>query len=160
MLSPLFSQKQTVLDQNLEDFENTFDMCSRERFCSFADILSTPSTSSVLDYNVDQDLNCHTDSPQNFSLSPHIVDDYLYEEKPAPIAFRILVPTNFRKIGTLSLEERKLKVAKFQEKKKKRCWGKKINYKCRKQVADQRLRVKGRFIAKSEMGSKTKPECL
>ena len=32
------------------------------------------------------------------------------------------------------------------EKKKRRVWQKKINYDCRKKVADCRLRVKGKFV--------------
>ena len=33
-------------------------------------------------------------------------------------------------------------------KRKLRNWGKKVSYECRKQVADARLRVKGRFITR------------
>ena len=52
------------------------------------------------------------------------------------------------KIGTLSQEERRLKVQKFLEKRKRRNFKKKISYMCRKKVADQRIRVKGRFVSK------------
>ena len=52
------------------------------------------------------------------------------------------------KVGTLSQEERRLKVQKFLEKRKKRNFKKKISYMCRKKVADQRIRVKGRFVSK------------
>lgn len=52
------------------------------------------------------------------------------------------------KIGTLSQEERRSKVQKFLEKRKRRNFKKKISYMCRKKVADQRIRVKGRFVSK------------
>jgi hypothetical protein len=52
------------------------------------------------------------------------------------------------KIGTLSQEERRQKVQKFLEKRKRRNFKKKISYMCRKKVADQRIRVKGRFVSK------------
>lgn len=52
------------------------------------------------------------------------------------------------KIGTLTQEERRLKVKKFLEKRKRRNFKKKIFYMCRKKVADQRIRVKGRFVSK------------
>ena len=32
------------------------------------------------------------------------------------------------------------------EKKKRRIWKKKVNYDCRKKVADGRLRIKGKFV--------------
>lgn len=55
-----------------------------------------------------------------------------------------------RKIGKLTLQERYLKVKRYKEKKERRIWTKKIFYDCRKQVADKRLRIKGRFIRKED----------
>lgn len=55
-----------------------------------------------------------------------------------------------RKIGTISTEERRVKVQRFLEKRKRRNYRKKISYECRKRVADNRVRVKGRFITKAE----------
>ena len=49
-------------------------------------------------------------------------------------------------VGTLTIQERIKKIEKYLEKKKKRTWKKKIHYDCRKKVADNRLRVKGRFV--------------
>lgn len=63
-------------------------------------------------------------------------------------------PTNSyssgKKIGTISIEERKLKVQKFLEKRKRRIFKKRISYACRKRVADSRVRVKGRFVTKEQ----------
>lgn len=39
---------------------------------------------------------------------------------------------------------------KFKAKKSRRVWNKKINYDCRKKVADSRLRVKGKFVTKEQ----------
>lgn len=55
---------------------------------------------------------------------------------------------NITKIGTITVEERRLKVQKFLEKRKRRVYTKKISYLCRKRVADQRERYKGRFVSK------------
>lgn len=35
---------------------------------------------------------------------------------------------------------------KYLDKKKRRVWQKKVNYDCRKKVADCRLRIKGKFV--------------
>lgn len=55
-----------------------------------------------------------------------------------------------RKIGKITVQERFLKIQKFKQKKQCRVWQKKISYNCRKEVADKRLRIKGRFIRKSD----------
>ena len=51
-------------------------------------------------------------------------------------------------IGKLTAKERKVKIAIYKEKRQRRIWSKKINYDCRKRVADNRLRIKGRFVTK------------
>ena len=37
-------------------------------------------------------------------------------------------------------------ISRFHEKRKRRVWKKKIRYHCRKNLADSRIRVKGRFV--------------
>lgn len=53
-------------------------------------------------------------------------------------------------VGTLTAEERKTKILKYLEKKKNRKWSKRISYDCRKRVAENRLRIKGRFVTKKQ----------
>lgn len=55
--------------------------------------------------------------------------------------------------GPMSLflrESRRDKLERFRRKKLSRNWGKKINYLCRKEVADSRLRIKGRFVTRAQ----------
>jgi len=66
------------------------------------------------------------------------------------------VPQCYKKIGGLSVQDRKDKIQKYLEKKKSRKWSKQISYECRKIVADDRLRIKGRFVNK-EMAQKQLP---
>lgn len=77
---------------------------------------------------------------------PAEVEEYINKSKlfnqiKAPVA---------RKIGTLTLEERRIKIEKYLEKRKRRSWNKRVNYDCRKKVADNRLRIKGRFVTKDQ----------
>lgn len=43
---------------------------------------------------------------------------------------------------------RRLKVERYLEKRRKKTWDKKICYNCRQKVAEERLRIKGKFIKK------------
>lgn len=59
--------------------------------------------------------------------------------------FAPLCNTNGR-IGIYTKEEREVLIRRFRDKKKRRIWKKKIRYECRKDLADRRTRVKGRFV--------------
>jgi len=50
------------------------------------------------------------------------------------------------RVGIYTPNERAAIIAKFHEKRSRRVWNKKIRYTCRKNLADRRLRVKGRFV--------------
>lgn len=53
-------------------------------------------------------------------------------------------------IGPLTEMERRDKVRNYFVKKRGKHGLKKFSYKCRKQVADKRLRIKGRFVTKEQ----------
>lgn len=54
------------------------------------------------------------------------------------------------RIGIYTPAERTAIIARFNAKRQRRVWNKKIRYNCRKSLADRRLRVKGRFVKRSE----------
>jgi len=54
------------------------------------------------------------------------------------------------RIGIYTPAERAAIIARFQSKRTRRVWNKKIRYNCRKNLADRRLRVKGRFVKRSQ----------
>lgn len=92
------------------------------------------------------------------ALSPHLSEDQdeSKSNNNKPIQKPQVLPNKHKnhdtsvRIGTLTYEERQLKLKRYREKKKNRVWSKKINYNCRKKVAEGRLRVKGRFVTKEQ----------
>ena len=53
-------------------------------------------------------------------------------------------------IGAYSPESRKLRIKRFLEKRNHRVWTNKVKYDVRKNFADSRMRVKGRFVNKED----------
>lgn len=53
-------------------------------------------------------------------------------------------------IGAYSPEERRRRIEKFLDKRTRRVWTKKVKYDVRKNFADSRVRVKGRFVKKED----------
>ncbi len=53
------------------------------------------------------------------------------------------------RIGIYTPAERAAIITKFNAKRARRVWNKKIRYNCRKNLADRRMRVKGRFVKRS-----------
>jgi hypothetical protein len=53
------------------------------------------------------------------------------------------------RIGIYTPQERAAIIARYHAKRAHRNWNKKIRYNCRKNLADRRLRVKGRFVKRS-----------
>jgi hypothetical protein len=53
-------------------------------------------------------------------------------------------------IGPLTIKQRHEKIVKYMLKKRNKGHGKKFTYECRKQVAEKRLRIKGRFVTKNQ----------
>jgi CCT motif len=53
-------------------------------------------------------------------------------------------------IGAYSPDSRRVRIERFIEKRNHRVWTKSVKYDVRKNFADSRLRVKGRFVKKEE----------
>jgi hypothetical protein len=62
------------------------------------------------------------------------------------------------RIGIYTPAERAAIIAKFNAKRARRVWNKKIRYNCRKNLADRRMRIKGRFVKRSVEAMETTPE--
>jgi hypothetical protein len=55
-----------------------------------------------------------------------------------------------KRIGGITASERRQKIKLYMEKRRRRSFAKKVAYDCRKKVADQRIRVKGRFVTRQQ----------
>lgn len=62
------------------------------------------------------------------------------------------------RIGVYTPAERAAIIAKFNSKRTRRTWKKKIRYNCRKSLADRRMRVKGRFVKRAVEQNKKETE--
>ena len=58
----------------------------------------------------------------------------------------------------LTPQERREKIQKFLDKRERRSFSKKVSYECRKKVADNRRRFKGRFVSKLQSNPTNRPE--
>ncbi|CAG9323760.1 unnamed protein product [Blepharisma stoltei] len=143
-----------------------------ERKVSFVDLLSysyphhidMPSIESLPDHFDEQALtqSFSTQDDCEVAINPLIYEVYETQiqkqkkRKPAVSKETIVViqrPVELTPdhiIGTITLEERRKKIKKYLEKRQRRTWNKKISYDCRKRVADNRLRIKGRFVTKEQ----------
>ncbi|XP_022958595.1 zinc finger protein CO3-like [Cucurbita moschata] len=61
------------------------------------------------------------------------------------------------KVGRYSAEERKERISKYRAKRRQRNFNKTIKYACRKTLADNRPRIRGRFARNDEPGDSSKP---
>ncbi|KAI4315445.1 hypothetical protein L6164_028253 [Bauhinia variegata] len=69
-----------------------------------------------------------------------------------------LEEANF-KVGRYSAEERKERISKYRAKRSQRNFNKTIKYACRKTLADNRPRIRGRFARNDETGETHKAPC-
>ncbi|OQR86261.1 hypothetical protein ACHHYP_10793 [Achlya hypogyna] len=85
-------------------------------------------------------------SPSSSLMSPSVKAalDKALLDKPVKKIFEPIA--HQRTIGAYTPAARKLRLEKFHEKRKKRIWKKSIKYDCRKKLADDRPRIKGRFV--------------
>lgn len=92
-------------------------------------------------------------SAEGHSGGENIGRKWEIDRKPVPAG---LTPINTqgetqkKYIGIYSPDARKKRIQRFFEKRRQRVWTKKVKYDVRKNFADSRLRVKGRFVKKED----------
>ncbi len=91
---------------------------------------------------------------QTYPSAPQILNKYTATRYTTlsynhSLIYSLMLTRSYNKngrIGIYTREERNIIIQKFYEKRKRRVWKKKIRYHCRKNLADRRVRVKGRFV--------------
>jgi hypothetical protein len=123
------------------------------------DIITMPSPFNLLMETVSLDrlaekATCIRDSDTKATrISPRMVEKHKCGESQTfelPHNYTHLCNTGGR-IGVYLPADRKKLLARFRAKRTRRVWRKKIRYGCRKQLADSRIRIKGRFVKKERM---------
>jgi hypothetical protein len=156
----------SFLDFSSEDLQDV-----RERSCSFVYLLNSETDAELSSDLYLDEMNRYLLSNSQGYLSDLTTtdsfDEYLHSAGAVippssrrsegwPPRYCFVAPLlATRQIGSLSPQERSDKIKRYQEKRLRRVWSKKINYGCRKRVADNRMRIKGRFVAKDKV--KTSP---
>jgi hypothetical protein len=96
-----------------------------------------------------EDLSLESGLDKGDFVFPHLFDKY-----------KEIYNKNGR-IGIYTPAERAAIIARFQSKRNRRVWNKKIRYNCRKNLADRRMRVKGRFVKREvEQSTGTSPSLM
>uniref|UniRef100_A0A2N9FK72 CCT domain-containing protein n=1 Tax=Fagus sylvatica TaxID=28930 RepID=A0A2N9FK72_FAGSY len=125
-----FMESQNFQNQALSPSENSFLAGQMRRVCSTGDL---------------QNIKVAQTTPRSFS-GPLATESSFMEE------------TNF-KVGRYSAEERKERISKYRAKRTQRNFNKTIKYACRKTLADNRPRIRGRFARNDETGEIPKAAC-
>ena len=158
-----------ILENDLESLQSELNYASNRKN-SFIDLLSY---NKLIPEILAADLENLESSSAEFA--PEQAQKYISESEPVQLLlddfpdcntyqkpfhasdaqYRTYITTLNKKytsdhIGTVSAEVRRKKIERYLEKKKKRTWKKKIHYDCRKKVADNRLRIKGRFVTRTK----------
>ncbi|KAJ4837065.1 hypothetical protein Tsubulata_008428 [Turnera subulata] len=117
--------------QGLSSPENNFIASHLRRVCSTGDLQ-----------------NIRTSHPTQRSLSSPLSTE----------SSSFIEEANF-KVGRYSAEERKERISKYRAKRNQRNFTKTIKYACRKTLADNRPRIRGRFARNDETGEIPKAAC-
>ena len=138
--SPVFANP-TPLAKLLQQYP---EPTGRSRSYSMSEIPSTTSST----YNIAIGGLNGTELPLQPLDGEEDSDDDV--EVPAMMSRFSAIYNKHGRIGIYTKDERTEILTRFLKKRTSRCWRKKIRYGCRKNLADRRMRVKGRFVKREE----------
>ncbi|KAL8064145.1 hypothetical protein ABFX02_01G072200 [Erythranthe guttata] len=140
-------------------FENRPSFCFRPRFDGVLESQSSPKRqilSSPPEFSSGQMRRvCSTGDLQKVQMNMQTKNAAL-SVSPLSSEKSLMEDANF-KVGKYSAEERKEKIDRYRAKRTQRNFHKTIKYACRKTLADNRPRIRGRFARNDEAGEIPKP---
>jgi len=105
-------------------------------------------------YNINTNINNNHVKVENNQLSPERNQfNKLSEVGVMPTLPYQRYTSGDGKIGAYTKEQRRLILEKYFAKRQRKVWSKQIKYDCRKKLADNRPRVKGRFVSRKRFHS-------
>ena len=131
-------------------FTNIFDMTPQHSFTQL-NFENHDMPPLFLDDFAMDDLRIQSDSTDAYLEPPISVKTRRAIRSPS----RTVYVAQADWIGPLTREERRIRVERYFEKRKRRTFTKKVSYICRKRVADNRQRYKGRFVSKKVLAQAT-----
>ncbi|KAJ6962377.1 hypothetical protein NC652_001135 [Populus alba x Populus x berolinensis] len=99
---------------------------------------------------------CSAGDLQSINKTPHTTQRSV--SSPSATESSFIEDSNF-KVRRYSAEERKERISKYRAKRNQRNFSKIIKYACRKTLADNRPRIRGRFARNEETGETPKVAC-
>ncbi|XP_073285705.1 uncharacterized protein [Primulina huaijiensis] len=113
-------------------------------------MLSPPDQSSIFASGQMRRV-CSTGDLQNVKTNHNMAKTNVLISSPLSAEKSLMEEASF-KIGRYSAEERKERIDRYKAKRTQRNFNKTIKYACRKTLADNRLRIRGRFARNDEGG--------
>ncbi|KVH90028.1 CCT domain-containing protein [Cynara cardunculus var. scolymus] len=142
-----FIESPNLHSQHLSSPDNCFSSTHMRRVCSTGDLQVSPLTSFTPKLATDRFILkiFYQRSPKVNQTSQRL------SSSPLATETSFMEDANF-KVGRYNAEERKEKILRYRAKRTQRNFNKTIKYACRKTLADNRPRIRGRFARNDEPG--------
>ena len=127
--------------EQLQHAATLLQMSPNARRRAQSEIIRVPSSRGGSRRNNNAELPAWYDPIELAKMQQRMLEEDDEDDLPSSITGRI---------GAYTLQERRKKLERYLEKRTRRIWDRNVRYQCRKNIAVNRLRVRGRFISREE----------